>query len=42
MWTVSAKVSRGSGAEITYRMEFEPFKGDLVSLTTVPYPPNAK
>jgi hypothetical protein len=38
MWIVTAKVLLEEGSEITYRMEFEPFKGDLVTLTTVPYP----
>src|SRR5256885_4703493 len=42
MWTVLAKVSWGDGAEITYEMEFEPFKGDLVKLRILPHPPNAK
>jgi hypothetical protein len=36
MWTVTAKASAADGSEIIYEMQFEPFKGDLISLTTVP------
>ena len=42
IWTVTAKGRWRNGVELTYELQFEPFKGDLLSLVTVPYPPTAK
>jgi hypothetical protein len=41
LWTVIAEATGKSGTKLIYKMEFEPFKGDLTSLTTVPFPPIA-
>jgi hypothetical protein len=41
MWTVTAEATGTNGVKFVYEMNFEPFKGDLTSLTTVPYPPIA-
>jgi hypothetical protein len=41
-WTVRAKAVPVNGAELIYQMTFEPFRGDLTSLTTVPFPPDAR
>ncbi len=41
MWSVIARAKTTTGPELTYEMMFEPFKGDLISLKTVPYPPES-
>ena len=42
MWTVKAEATGKNGVKLVYEMQFEPFKGDLTSLTTVPFPPIAE
>jgi hypothetical protein len=37
MWIVIAKAKTTAGNNTAYEMRFEPFKGDLISLETIPY-----
>jgi len=41
-WRVLAKAKNGSSSEPSYKMTFEPFKGDLVGLSVLSMTPNSK